>query len=604
MNRLETSASSSQAPSGGLLKPIKVAPSTCWTPGLKRLALCVLLGVCPLFLLGLSGWSLFDPDEARYAEIPREMLARHDWVTPTLNYIKFFDKPPLLYWGIATSYSLLGLHEGAARLVPALAALLGLAMAFVLGRRMFGLRAGLLSALILGTSVMWTLMARVVVTDMLVSSLVFTALALWWLGHTSDEPKRGRCFLSLWIVLGLGVLAKGPIEIVLSGGSIFLYLLLCRQWGSLRAMRWGTGLVLLLLISAPWFVLVAQRNAEFNHFFWYEQHIRRFLGRTVHRDHVQGRFYFFEFLPLIFFPWSLLAPAALLAGSKQIWPARSQKQRAVVFLGCACAFIMLFFSASDSKLVTYILPVLPPLSILLAAYFDRLIEQRQAWSRALSLGALSLAALLVVVAAVGVALGPRALRDVGASPGWAIALGSVLLLWGLSVGSGAWRRRAGEMVAAVAGGFVVVMSCGFLMLAHIAPGLTTAPLIQRIRPGLMRQGQMASLGFIQSLSFYTGQRVYLLGHSDELFYGIQHMSPAERSRWILKDETALRRLMASPRPVYFWIRNSKAQNTQAVLAGLGAQATPIARNYRYTVFGNRVAIKLTPPALGSTGPAQ
>lgn len=120
----------------------------------KWSAIIGLLMVYALFFFQLGGWGLFDPDEGRYAEIPREMLARHDWVTPTLNFVNFFDKPPLLYWGIAASYAVFGLHEWAARLVPALAALLGLAMTWALGRRMFGPRAGALSALILATSLM------------------------------------------------------------------------------------------------------------------------------------------------------------------------------------------------------------------------------------------------------------------------------------------------------------------------------------------------------------------------------------------------------------------------------------------------------------------
>lgn len=361
-------------------------------------------------------------------------------------------------------------------------------------------------------------------------------------------------------------------------------------------MRWVWGLLLLLAIAAPWFVLVARRNPEFNQFFWYEQHVRRFLGRTVHRDHVQGRFYFFEFLPLIFFPWSLLAPAALLAGWKQVWPARTEKQRAVVFLACGCAFTMLFFSASDSKLVTYILPVLPLLSVLLAAYFDRLLARRTAWSRALSICAFCLAALLTVGAVAGLALGPRALRGLGASGSWAILLGVLLLAWSAAVGVVAWRARIGELVAAVAGGFALLIACSFALIAQVAPSMTVAPLLAQIRPGLEHNGQIASLGLIQCLSFYTQQRVYILGHSDELDYGVAHMAPQERKRWLLENEDGLRRLMARPVPTYFWVRNANLHGEQAMLAGLSGVAAEVARNYRYTVFGNRAALKLTPPS--------
>src|SRR5690606_31092943 len=105
--------------------------------------------------------------------VPREMVVSGDYITPTLNHIKFFDKPPLLYWGIAASYKLFGFSEAAARLIPALAALLGVVFAWQLGRRMFSERTGLLAALILSTSLMWPLLARVVITDMMVSSLLF-----------------------------------------------------------------------------------------------------------------------------------------------------------------------------------------------------------------------------------------------------------------------------------------------------------------------------------------------------------------------------------------------------------------------------------------------
>lgn len=340
-------------------------------------------------LFQLGGWGLLDPDERRYAGIPREMLARHNWVTPTLNFVKFFDKPPLLYWGIAASYSVFGLHEWAARLVPALAARVGLAMTWALGRRMFGPRAGVLSALILATSLMWPLLARAVLTDMLVSSLVFSALAfalaLWWLGHTATMPAHSRAFVGFWLALALGVLAKGIVAVVFVGGTIFLYLLLCRQWKSLALMKWAIGLPLFLLVAVPWFV-VAARNPEFNHLFWYEQHVGRFLGQATDRDHVNGRLYFLEFLPLLSFPWSIFVPVALVAGWKKVWPARTEKQRAAVFLACGCVFIVSFFSASDSKLVTYITPILPLLALLMGAHLDRAISAARSarWPLALS----------------------------------------------------------------------------------------------------------------------------------------------------------------------------------------------------------------------------
>ncbi len=197
----------------------------------------------PLFFMGLGAWGFFDPDEGRYAEMPREMIVRHDFITPTLNYFKYFEKPPLLYWAVAGAYQLFGFHEWAARLVPASAALLGVFTAYFLGRRMFGARAGLLGAIVLATSALWVFLARFLVIDMLVSVLIFAALALWWMGHTEAKSARGRLyFLGFWSALALAVLTKGPMAVVLVGATIFIYTALCKNWRAWAKMQWLLGL--------------------------------------------------------------------------------------------------------------------------------------------------------------------------------------------------------------------------------------------------------------------------------------------------------------------------------------------------------------------------
>jgi 4-amino-4-deoxy-L-arabinose transferase-like glycosyltransferase len=578
----------------------------------------ILLLSLPLLFFCLDGWSFIDPDEGRYGTIPYQMLTRGDFVTPKQNDIKFFDKPPLLYWGIAASYSIFGLQEWAARLVPAMAALMGLLAVYALGRRMFSPRAGTIGAIILATSFMWPLMARVVVTDMLVSALVFVALVLWWMGHSEDssvfEQRRTGYFIGFWITLSLAVLAKGPIAVVLTGGCIFLYALLCRQWQSLSGMRWAIGTPLFIAITAPWFILVAQRNPEFNHFFWYDQHIGRFLGNTTGNDHVQGAGYYFQLLPLILFPWSVFVPAAVFAGWRNLRglvsarpsakpKARaSAKQRAIIYLLCGVAFTLLFFSSSSGKLLTYILPVVPLLSLLLAAYFDWLLERRVTWSRGLSVGVVALATILVIGGVATTVLAPQRLRSLGVDGSIATGLGTMLIIWAVVLAASSWRFRLKGLLASTAGGFTVVFVAILLTMAAVMPRFTTESLVQYIRPGLASQpkSEVLTIGYVRSISFYLQRRVKIFGPPEELKFGVEHMPLGERRAWVFDGPSELDNLrakMGSPYPVYCFAQASKnkRKKVENLIKEVGDGATLIAANERFLVFGNRAALAATPP---------
>lgn len=591
----------------------------------------ILLLAFPLLFLHLGGWALFDPDEGRYASIPREMLLSGDFVTPTQNAIKFFDKPPLLYWAIAASYAVFGVQEWAARLVPAMAALMGLFAAYGLGRRMFGARAGMIGAVVLATSFMWPVMARVVVTDMLVSSLIFVALAFWWLGHSEDvgaadvaaapsdaavsgaTKSRQTWYLTgFWLVLALAVLAKGPVAVVLTAGCLFFYLLLCRQWQALASMRWAYGLPIFIAVAVPWFVVVAQRNPEFNHFFWYDQHIKRFLGNTTGNDHVEGSAFYFLYFPVILFPWSLFAPAALVAGWRQWSRARdvqSPRRRAVVYLLCGVGFITLFFTASSGKLLTYILPVVPLLALLMAAYFDWLLGQDAArapsgqdatWNRLLSVGVAVLSLILVSGGVAAIALLPARLRSLGVAGEAAMMWGALLVLWALALPALCNRFRLRGLIAGTAGGFVLMFAGALPIIAAVAPQLTSEAVVRYIRPGLTAQAQVVTLAYPQSVGFYVGRRVKVLGPPDEMTYGVAQMTPAEKRRWIFdapKVMEELKRELSQPVPVYCVFQNSKRRRlkVEAMLREMPGQATEITSNERYMVVGNRAALALTPP---------
>lgn len=567
----------------------------------------------PLLFFHLGGWSFLDPDEGRYGTIPAQMLERADFITPKQNELKFFDKPPLLYWGIAASYRVFGLHEWAARLIPALAALMGLLAVYGLGRRMFGARAGLIGAVILATSLMWPLMARVVVTDMLVSSLVFVALTFWWLGHCESRNHQRRqtgYFLGFWVILALAVLAKGPIAVVLTGGCIFLYLLLCKQWLALKTMRWAMGLPVFLSIVAPWFVMVAQRNPEFNHFFWYDQHIGRFLGQTTGNDHVQGAGYYLQFLPLIIFPWSVFVPAALFAGWRNLrkvgGATPNSKQRAAIYLLCGVVFTTAFFSASSGKLLTYILPVVPLLALLLAAYFDRILAHIEVWNRALWVSVAVLASVLTVVGIAVLVLAPSKLQGLGMEKNAAMWVGTLLLAWAFALAIFSWKFRLKGAIASTAGGFTATFVALLLVAASIIPRFTTEALVEAIRPGLLSdaRSEVLTVGYIRSIPFYTGRRVEILGPPDELKMGVASLPLKERKLWVFDGPAKsanLREEMSDPYPVYCFVQSPRRKRWQfeQLLKEVGNGAAPIAANERFVVFGNHAALAVTPPQMGS-----
>ena len=559
-------------------------------------AALALLLIYPLFFFHLGAWGFFDPDEGRYAEVAREMLARRDWVTPTLNYVKFFDKPPLLYWGMAASYSVFGFNEWAARLIPALAALAGVAMTGLLGRRMFGSRAGILGALILSTSLMWPVMARFVLTDMLFSVLVFCALGFWWLGHTAATSGERRAFLGFWVTLALAVMAKGPVAVVLVGGTICGYLLVCRQWKSLAAMNWRWGVPLFLAIVAPWFIAVALRNPEFNHLFWFEQNIGRFLGEGTGRDHVNGRFYLLELLPLLFFPWSVFAPVALFSSWRRVWPARSPSQRAIVFLACGCVWTLLFFSVSDSKIVTYVMPVLPLFALGIGAFFDRILAAPRA-PRAVSASVCLLSFVLALGGVAAFMMGPRSLRAFHLDNAWAFGLGALLLLWALALIWAIWRAEIARMLVVIIGGFTLVFIVLLLLIAAIAPSITSAPLFEIIAPGLRAGAEVVTYPFVHSASFYARRRVYVQVYADvaphELNYGWQHLGAAEKEKWFFVGIAGLRALMKRPQPTYAILQMSKSGRAKTLRA-LNGDASFVAENERFAVIANRAALRLMP----------
>jgi len=473
------------------------------------------------FLLLFFGVSIFqflgrlpllEPDEGRYAEIAREMLEKMDFITPHLNYVKYFEKPPLLYWLNALSISLFGRNEFAARFPTAVAGLLGILLTYHIGRKIFGRREALFSALVLGTSVGYLAQARMNIIDMTLTFCMTATLGCFLIAVQDKEKRKGLYFHLFYLFAALTVLAKGVIGLVLPGVVIFFYIVLTRQWRLLREMRLATGIPLFILVCVPWFILVSINNPEFARFFFIHEHVERFLTK-VH-NHYQPPWFFIPVLLGCMFPWSLFLPAAVLRLRRENLFAPGSP---VLFLSLWAVVVFGFFSLSGSKLIPYILPIFPAVAVLIGRTFSLACEEGEKTLRINASVVASVAAML----GVGVVLYPYVAQRPKIGVFEVAVIGAVLIAEGAA--ALLCMRRAG-----VAGAFGAFCLMSFLLtivgpqfiFGNLARRKATPELARIIKQNYEPGIHVASYGWYQQgVVFYTGLRVIVVGNWGELDFG-------------------------------------------------------------------------------------
>ncbi len=476
--------------------------------------LCVLaLAFGFSFTVFLGTFPLMDPDEGRYAEIPREMLEGRDFITPRLCGAKFLYKPPLIYWMNAASMALLGEGEFAARLPSALCGLLTLLLVYWTGRRLFGRRVGVLSAFVLGTSAGFFICTRLCIVDMPLALFMTAALSCRIVAYVSGDSPGALPYLS-WASLAFAALAKGPVGVLLPVAAVSAHALIARRPRLLSGMHWGTGLPLFILIAAPWFVLVSIRNPEFAHFFFIREHIGRFFTPLHHREEPFG--FFFPIALLMLFPWSLFLPAA----ARQIWRERGGRgERIHLFLCIWAAVIFVFFSLSKSALVTYIIPLLPPVSILMGAAFSRLFD---GVSRSWMWQAHAAAAILCLAGIFG-CFYPSIYPIRGLSHPGFIAMGALVFAGGIL----SWMRIRRGNAAGFFCALLLTVYCTDIIGSRLIPRVFMGSRSCR-RLALIARGHLgpdtllASYLYTPSLAFYTRRPFVMVDAPQTLdfFFGV------------------------------------------------------------------------------------
>lgn len=324
-------------------------------------ALTLIVVVAVVMLYSNLSYRLIEPDEGRYAEIPREMLASGDWVIPTLHFRPYYDKPPLLYWLIAGSYQVFGVAGWAARLIPATGMLLTIVTAFLWGSKRLGTSAAFLGSMLLTLTLTTVLCGRFLILDGLLTLFVTLSLVMAY------EAVMGPKFNWLWwlmsgLACGLGVLTKGPVALVLLGPPVVALGWLNRRNAVTQIRSWFAYGLAITAVTAPWYIMVALRDPTFlTHFFW-EHNIQRFIQGA---NHPEPFWFYIPVLFAAFLPWSLLFPllGRLLFGRQS--ELRRQRTPVIGFLVLWSGWCIGFFSISSGKLPPYILPAFPAIALML-----------------------------------------------------------------------------------------------------------------------------------------------------------------------------------------------------------------------------------------------
>ena len=329
--------------------------------------LCLLCLVIVFCSLGKA--ALFEPDEGRNAEKARQILLLGDWVTPYENFLPTLDKPMFFYWLVAISFKLFGLSEWSARLPSALAALGCVILVYRFARNHWGMWEALWSALILVTSLEFFLLSRFVIFDMTLTFFVTLGLFSFYAASEAENPRNRKMHcLVMYAATAFGTLVKGPIAAAVPGMVIFFYLFLTRKWFLLRRLNIFSGVIVYFMIIAPWYAWVEARNPGYLRYFLWEEHVVRYL--TPHFGRSKGWYYYILVLAGGFLPWTFFIPLSV----KNFWQQKSIN--ANLFLALWIILPFAFFSASNSKLPHYILPIYPPLALLTGQALVKFVRGR------------------------------------------------------------------------------------------------------------------------------------------------------------------------------------------------------------------------------------
>ena len=578
---------------------MKFADPTHTPMPLRRSVLFALLFVFATLWFGtLDQRKLIRPDEGRYAEIAREMAVTGDFVTPRLNGLKYFEKPPLQYWATALAFRAFGEQHWVARLWPALTGFLAVLLVGYTAWRLWGEAAGIIAFALLGSMSWQVVNSHFLSLDTGLAAFLSLTLCAFLLAQRSEASavSRRRWMLAAWVGMALAVLSKGLVGLVIPGASLVLHTLMARDWALWRRLEIGRGLALFLLLAVPWFFLCARANPEFAHFFFVHEHFERYLTEAHRREGAWH--YFLPMLAIGLLPWL----PHFLAYAWRFWPRPAEYKEPAPFaerlLVIWTVFILVFFSASSSKLPSYILPMFPALALLLARHLHR------ATGHALGVLALPLVALGVA----GVILADEATSQ--SKPDAPLSLYQAYVPWiemaGLTLSAGgivaiaaALRERVVASVLALAwGGF---LAATFAALGHdtLSPVKSAYHLVREIEAthgSIAPDAPFYSVEtYDQTLPFYLKRTLTLVNYRDEFALGL--------------DQEPEKGLASFAEFATRWQQHSVAyalvqSDRYALLQSANLPHRVLGSNPRFTIVARRASVPARPPEGDASQPPE
>jgi 4-amino-4-deoxy-L-arabinose transferase-like glycosyltransferase len=462
---------------------------------------------------------LIPSDEGRYAEMAREMLVTGDWVTPRYNGYKYFEKPPLQIWTTAATFQLFGIGDWQARLWTALTGFLTILTIGFTGAKIYNARAGWLAAVVLASSPMWVISGHFNSLDMGLSAFLVAALCSLLLAQISQTPSSTRNWMwACWVFMALATLSKGVIGVAIPAMVFIIYSISTWDLKIWKRLRLFSGLILFLVITAPWFVLVAQRNPEFLEFFFIHEHLQRFTQDAHSRT---GPVYYFVPLLLIgLLPWIAQLPSSIA----QAWQERSRTFSCGRLLICWFIVIFIFFSISHSKLPGYIIPVFPAIALLVGKHLDYLLGHTNSLTIAWRLQAIGFAVLASIgfffLSEIGTQARPDEIEAYAQYGYWIIAALIALLAFSLYASFQAKRNGISSIVSYAWGFFLcaIIAGTGHETLGRAVSGID---LVNQVKSSIPEKVNFYSVRLLDhTVPFYLGKTMIMVEFPDELEFGV------------------------------------------------------------------------------------